>query len=47
MIIKQSLLLGEKILLTIAMIILTVAVIGMIGFAIWLSGRDLSFLMGD
>jgi len=47
MIIKQRMSLMEKILLTIAMIILTVAVIGMIGFAIWLSGRDLSFLMGD
>jgi len=46
MIVKQRMSLIEKILLTIVTIILVIAVIAMIAVAIWLSGRDLSFLIG-
>jgi len=47
MIIRHRMSLLEKILLTIAMIILVIATLAMIAVAIWLTRFDLSFLVGD
>ena len=47
MIVRQRVSLVEKILLTIVMVILVIAVAAMVAVAVWLSGHDLSFLVGD